>query len=118
MPYAQLSADIPFVFGEVQTSKRGQKFAPITVNGSNPLYQLTDFDHALYAPFGCGVYQEKGDETRLNLDFQLPDGGLISWPCWTATFAPCKNSSREQLEAPTTPWSHEMKGETTPQSSE
>ena len=32
MPYAQLSADIPFVFGEVQTSKRGQKFAPITVN--------------------------------------------------------------------------------------
>ena len=52
MPYAQLSANIPFVFGEVQTSKRGQKFAPITVNGSSQLYQLTDFDHALYAPFG------------------------------------------------------------------
>ena len=64
MPYAQVSADIPFVFGEVQTSKRGQKFAPITVNGSSQLYQLTDFDHALYAPFGCGVYQEKGDETE------------------------------------------------------
>ena len=77
MPYAQLSADIPFVFGEVQTSKRGQKFAPITVNGSSQLYQLTDFDHALYAPFGCGVYQEKGDETRLNLDFQLPEGSDV-----------------------------------------
>ena len=77
MPYSQLSADIPFVFGEVQTSKRGQKFAPITVNGSSQLYQLTDFDHALYAPFGCGVYQEKGDETRLNLDFQLPEGSDI-----------------------------------------
>ena len=37
-------------------------------------YQLTDFDHALYAPFGCGVYQEKGDETRLNWDLQLPEG--------------------------------------------
>ena len=58
----------------VQTSKRGQKFAPITVDGQAKLYQLTDFDHALYAPFGCGVYQERGDETRLNLDLQLAEG--------------------------------------------
>ncbi len=47
MPYSQLSANIPFVCGEVQTSKRGEKFAPTTVNGSSPLYQLTDFEHAL-----------------------------------------------------------------------
>ena len=74
MPYDILSANLPFAIGEVQTSKRGQKFAPITVDGQAKLYQLTDFDHALYAPFGCGVYQERGDETRLNLDLQLAEG--------------------------------------------
>ena len=74
MPYDILGANIPFAIGEVQTSKRGQKFAPITVDGQGKLFQLTDFDHALYAPFGCGVYQERGDETRLNLDLQLDEG--------------------------------------------
>ena len=74
MPYDILGANIPFAIGEVQTSKRGQKFAPITVDGQAKLFQLTDFDHALYAPFGCGVYQERGDETRLNLDLQLAEG--------------------------------------------
>ena len=74
MPYDIIHANIPFVIGEVQTSKRGQKFAPITVDGQGKLFQLTDFDHALYAPFGCGVYQERGDETRLNLDLQLAEG--------------------------------------------
>ena len=77
MPYDLLSADIPFVIGDTQTSKRGQKFAPLTVNGALPLYQVTDFDHALYAPFGCGVYQERGDETRLNLDLQLTEGSEL-----------------------------------------
>ena len=33
MPYDILGANIPFAIGEVQTSKRGQKFAPITVDG-------------------------------------------------------------------------------------
>ena len=77
MPYDLLSADIPFVIGDTQTSKRGQKFAPLTVNGAIPLYQVTGFDHALYAPFGCGVYQERGDETRLNLDLQLTEGSEL-----------------------------------------
>ena len=77
MPYDLLSANVPFVVGETQTSKRGQKFAPITVNGGSPLFQLTDFDHALYCPFGCGVYQERGDETRLNLDLQLTEGSEL-----------------------------------------
>ena len=77
MPYEILPANIKFVIGETQTSKRGQKFAPVTVNGATPLYQLTDFDHALYAPFGCGVYQERGDETRLNLDLQLAEGSEL-----------------------------------------
>ena len=77
MPYDLLSANINFSFGETQTSKRGQKFAPVLVNGGCPLYQLTDFDHALYAPFGCGVYQERGDETRLNLDLQLTEGSEL-----------------------------------------
>ena len=61
----------------MQTSKRGQKFAPITVDGQTKLFQLTDLDHALYCPFGCGVYQERGDETRLNLDCQLPEGSEL-----------------------------------------
>ena len=74
MPYDILSANLPFALGEVQTSKRGQKFAPITVNGQAPLFQLTDLEHPVLAPFGCGVYQERGDETRLNLDVQLPEG--------------------------------------------
>ena len=66
MPYDILSDNIPFAIGEVQTSKRGQKFAPITVDGQGAkLFQLTDLDHALYCPFGCGVYQERGDETRV-----------------------------------------------------
>ena len=77
MPYQLLSADTKFVIGEQQTSKRGQKFAPVTVNGGCPLFQLTDFDHALYAPFGCGIYQERGDETRLNLDLQIPQGSEL-----------------------------------------
>ena len=74
MPYDLLSANQQFVIGDQQTSKRGQKFATITLNGGTPLFQLTDFDHALYAPFGCGIYQERGDETRLNLDLQIPQG--------------------------------------------
>ena len=74
MPYDILSANLPFALGEVQTSKRGQKFAPITVNGQTPLFQLTDLEHPVLAPFGCGVYQERGDETRLNLDVQLTEG--------------------------------------------
>ena len=74
MPCDILSANLPFALGEVQTSKRGQKFAPITVNGQAPLFQLTDLEHPVLAPFGCGVYQERGDETRLNLDVQLSEG--------------------------------------------
>ncbi len=77
MPYDCLSENIPFELGELQTSKRGQKIQPITVNGKSPLYQLTSFEETLYAPFGCGVYQEKGDETRLDLDLQLPEGSQL-----------------------------------------
>ena len=76
MPYPLLSENAKFTLADVQTSKRGQKFAPITVNGQTPLWQLTSFDRPLYRPFGAGVFQAKGDETRLNLDVRV-EGELL-----------------------------------------
>ena len=69
MPYPLLSAQASFSLGEVQTSKRGQKFAPIQTNA--PLYQLTATDEPLFCPFGPGVFKGDGTETRLNLDVRI-----------------------------------------------
>ena len=43
---------------------------------SNDVFQLTGFDAPLHVPFVAGVYQEKGDETRINLDVVI-DGELL-----------------------------------------
>ena len=71
MPYQLLTSEATFALGEIQTSKRGQKFAPICA--SQPLWQLTSLDEPLYCPFGAGVYGGDGSETRLNLDVRLSD---------------------------------------------
>ena len=61
MPSPLLSSDATFALSEIQTSKRGQKFAPICA--PHPLWQLTSLDEPLYCPFGAGVYQGNGTET-------------------------------------------------------
>ena len=77
MPYTQLHKNIVFDIGQVVSTKRGQKLATITVNGGTPLWQLTSFDKPLYCPFGAGVFQAKGGETRLNLDVRI-EGELLT----------------------------------------
>ena len=71
MPYPLLSETAQFILGEVQTSKRGQKFAPI--QSAFPLWQLTNIDSPFYCPSGANVYKGDGTETRLNLDVRVDD---------------------------------------------
>ena len=71
MPYQLLTAQTQFTLQGVQTSKRGQKFAPIV--SPAPLWQLTSIDAPLFCPFGANVYKGDGTETRLNLDCRLDD---------------------------------------------
>ena len=73
MPFSHISekqlADCKV--GEQQVSRKGQKFAPIHFNGSQPCFQLGA--EALYSPFKAGVYQGTGQETRVNLDLQVTE---------------------------------------------
>ena len=69
--YPLLSENAKFTLADVQTSKRGQKFAPICSDVL--LYQLTTADKPFYCPFGANVYKGDGTETRLNLDCRLDD---------------------------------------------
>ena len=71
MPYPLLSAQTSFTLGEIQTSRRDQKFAPIQTDA--PLIQLAAADEPLFCPFGAGVYKGDGTETRLNLDVRTSD---------------------------------------------
>ena len=75
MPYPPLT-DCVFAIGDIQSSKRGQKFAPITVDDQPAVFLLTPSASPLYAPFGCNVYQGNGTETRLNLDLEV-QGDLL-----------------------------------------
>ena len=68
MPYQLLSQDADFKLGDLQTSKRGQKFQVIQSQG---LFQLCSLENPLFCPFGANVYQGNGMETRLNLDCLL-----------------------------------------------
>ena len=70
MPYDLLSASAPFTLGEVQTSKRGQKFQVIQ---PTTLWQLTSLDNPFFCPFGANVFKGDGTETRLNLDVRVDD---------------------------------------------
>ena len=75
MPFPLISRDTPFVIGALAKSKRGQTYATIN-SDSNSVFQLTGFDSPLLVPFAAGVFQEKGDETRINLDAVI-DGQLL-----------------------------------------
>ena len=73
MPFPLLSVDAlrTVSVGEQQTSRKGQKFSEIKFSGEQPCFQLSS--EALYSPFKAGVYQETGQETRLNLDLHISD---------------------------------------------
>ena len=75
MPFPTISSDTPFVLGALAKSKRGQTYATIN-SDQNSVFQLTGFDSPLLVPFAAGVFQEKGDETRINLD-AVVDGPLL-----------------------------------------
>ena len=75
MPFPTISSDTPFVIGALAKSKRGQTYATIN-SDQNSVFQLTSFDSPLLVPFAAGVFQEKGDETRINLDAVI-DGQLL-----------------------------------------
>ena len=75
MPFPLISRDTPFVIGALAKSKRGQTYATIN-SDQNSVFQLTSFDSPLLVPFAAGVFQEKGDETRINLDAVI-DGQLL-----------------------------------------
>ena len=81
MPFPAISSDTPFVIGALAKSKRGQTYATIN-SDQNSVFQLTGFDSPLLVPFAAGVFQEKGDETRINLD-AVVDGPLLPkhMPC-------------------------------------
>ena len=75
MVFPTISADTTFHLGALCKSKRGQTYA--TLNSTcNSVFQLTGFDAPLHVPFAAGVYQEKGDETRINLDVVI-EGELL-----------------------------------------
>ena len=84
MPYPLLDTNATFTLGAVQTSKRGQKFAPVCSNA--PLYQLTTMEKPLYCPFGASVFKGDGTETRLNLDIRLDDESKALFESLDAAF--------------------------------
>ena len=75
MVFPTISRDSTFHLGALAKSKRGQTYA--TLNSTcNAVFQLTGFDAPLHVPFAAGVYQERGDETRINLDVVI-EGELL-----------------------------------------
>jgi len=73
MPFPTLSTDAlnKCSVGELQVSRKGQKYAEIKFNGEQANFQLSS--EALFSPFNAGVYQGTGSETRVNLDLQIND---------------------------------------------
>ena len=73
MPFALLSTDAlkKCSVGELQVSRKGQKYAEIKFNGEQASFQLSS--EALFSPFNAGIYQGTGAETRVNLDLQIND---------------------------------------------
>ena len=84
MPYPLVSEKATFSLGEVQTSKRGQKFAPIC--SDTPLWQVCAIDAPLFCPFGASVFKGDGTETRLNLDVRLDDKSKAVFQSLDKTF--------------------------------
>ncbi len=71
MPSPLIPAEVAFEVSEQQTSKKGQKFCDVRVAGETPSFQLSATP--LYSPFGVGVFQGTGDETRQNRDLHLDE---------------------------------------------
>ena len=85
MPFALLPADAAFEVGELQTSKKGQKFCDIRIAGECPSFQLSPLP--LYSPFGVGVYQGTGEESRMNWDLHIDEQTKQRLLVWDAFFA-------------------------------
>ena len=61
--------------GELQTSAKGQKAAPVFCKQSpSPTFQLTTVDKPCLAPFGCNAYGDAdGKATRRNLELDISE---------------------------------------------
>ena len=81
MVFSQISRATDFSVGAPQKGKRGQTFAPI--NTEEKLLQLTSFSKPLLVPFEAGVYQETGQETRINLERSLTESSWRFLTRWT-----------------------------------
>ena len=105
MVFPTLSADTTFHLGALAKSKRGQTYA--TLNSTcNAVFQLTGFDAPLHVPFAAGVYQEKGDETRINLDVVIEGELLQSLTRWTSNSKRCLLPTTRRANI--TPWSRRV----------
>ncbi len=103
MPFPTISRDTSFVIGAHAKSKRGQTYATIN-SDQNSVYQLASFDSPLLVPFAAGVFQEKGDETRINLDAVIEGELLQEFARWTRNLSSCsRHIARRAL---TILWSH------------
>ena len=58
--------------GEVRTNPRGGKFAAVTLKSGLPV--VVTATTPLPCPFGAGIFQGDGTETRLNVDFGQLEG--------------------------------------------
>ena len=65
MPFPLLTPEAlaQITIGEIQTSKKGQRYAEMKFDGQQPIWQLNKED--LYSPWQAGVFQKDNTvETR------------------------------------------------------
>ena len=90
MPFQLLSsmAIKHITVSDQQTSKKGQKFCTIQINGEQPLWQLSS--EPLFSPFQAGVFQkDSATETRQNLVLHLTDPARETLEAFDTFF--CRN---------------------------
>ena len=88
MPFQLLSSTAleNITVSEQQTSKKGQKFCTIQINGEQPLWQLSS--EPLFSPFQAGVFQkDSATETRQNLVLHLTDPARETLEAFDTFFA-------------------------------
>ena len=74
MPFPLLTPEAlaQITIGEIQTSKKGQRYAEVKFDGQQPIWQLTR--EALCSPWQAGVFQKDSTvETRQNLDLHCTE---------------------------------------------
>ena len=86
MPYTILSKDIlnKCELSELLTSKKGQKYAEIKIDGGQPIFQLSTAP--LFSPFQAGVFQDDGTQTRLNFDLNLDEQTISTLQAFDSFF--------------------------------